>query len=209
MKKYFLHFFSICVFASLASCKQNSDTPSAQNLDNLSSNIRAKFALNKTIDQVKDDYRSLPIEQQKALWLDKIKQIKTQTLSVKQIELINQLQKILTTCGDEFKSSNSDFAKIGISLASITPKEDFLHMFATLDNYNYVKNQNIEICSECIIDLENSNTVTNNTNFRSSNVSCNCKWTCGWAGRTSSNCDRTDTGCGFMWLTSCTGYSYF
>ena len=144
MKKYFLHFFSICVFASLASCKQNSENPSAQNLDNLSSNIRAKFALNKTIDQVKDDYRSLPIEQQKALWLDKIKQIKTQTLSVKQIELINQLQKILTTCGDEFKSSNSDFAKIGISLASITPKEDFLHMFATLDNYNYVKNQNIK-----------------------------------------------------------------
>lgn len=203
MKRFFyFSLFFIGVFTLVLSCKP---TPTEDIKATISQ--REIFLKGKSFEKVKRDYKLLTNDQQKALWVEKIEQLLTQNLPARQLSLISDLRtEILRT---DFTLNafvfNDKIKDIGIHLASITPREDFLNMFVSLESYTYNKAYlDKEICTECITDMQNEGKNLKNE-IQTRTADCNCKWTCGWTGQSTSNCNRTDSGCGFLWLTSCTG----
>ena len=200
MKRFItITFISMIAVIIAISCNRNAENPTTLNASTQVSNFRINFSRNKTQAVLKDDYRSLTISKQKELWLDKLNQIKTQTLSSKQLNLINELEIVISGKDDEFISSNQKIKNLGIDLALITPREDFIQMFSSLENYIPNTGISTEICNECISDLKNESIISDKSKVSFRLGGCNCKWTCGWGPYvSSSNCTPTDTGCGFL-----------
>ncbi len=108
------------------------------------------------------------------------------------------------------EGNHEEIFNSALALARITPKEDFIDMFCSLENYTYNnKFYGSEISNEIINDLIKDRTLvfesnkTNNLSFKKK--SCTCKWTCFLYPITNNNCEETPNGCGLLWLQSSTG----
>lgn len=197
--KFFYLSALVCAFFLIAlSCKQSAS-------EEIASSKRLELTKGKSIEVLKANYMSLSTQTKKELWIEKVQQLLTQTLPSPQFTLIKELETELLKNDCDFTSfaNNVKIQDIGIRLASITPREDFLKMFVSLDNY-YYKNAFIgkEICSDCIKDMESDSRNIGKT-LQTRLADCNCNWTCGSATTTTSNCSPTSLGCGFLWLGSC------
>jgi hypothetical protein len=155
---------------------------------------------------LKDNYRSLPDNEKKELWIDKIHQIQTQSksLTTEQLIIISNMEKELIQPNSSFSMENEVLKGLGIKLASITAREDFLNMFSSLENFTYKGfNSNKQVCLECINDTENE--VKNIKSLNTRTLPCTCRWNCpDGPGKQTSNCGQTSIGCGFLWLQRCT-----
>jgi hypothetical protein len=211
MKKYTFYFLLvICTSFFLTSCKDSvADITLANQETTLAVSPTTRLELMKIQDMnvLKTTYRVLSQDKQKEFWLDKLRQVESQKLSSEQIVLIKELEVELSRSGSIFAKENAKVKQIGLSLASITPKEDFIRMFATLDDYRFdPSNSHTDICSECISDMLSDTTIaTVTTNSPTLRVNeCNCRWTCDWGtGCSTGLCAGTGSGCGFLWLGSC------
>lgn len=198
-KFFYLSTLVCALFLIALSCKQNSS-------EEIVSSKRLELTKGKSIEVIKANYMSLSTQTKKGLWIEKVQQLLTQTLPSPQFTLIKELETELLRNDCDFTSfaNNVKIQDIGIRLASITPREDFLKMFVSLDDY-YYKNGFIgkEICDECIKDMESESRNIEKT-LQTRSADCNCKWTCGWGpGGSTKNCTVTQTGCGFFWMTAC------
>jgi hypothetical protein len=188
--------FITCITALILSCKQNS-------IDNTLPNKRLEFLKTKNIGELKSNYRSLPDNEKKELWIDKIHQIQTQSLTSEQLTIISNLEKELMQPNSSFSMENDVLKNLGIRLASITPREDFLNMFSSLENFTYKGfDSNKQVCLECVNDMQNE--VRNIKSLNTRALPCTCRWNCpDGPGKVTSNCDQTSIGCGWFWLQSC------
>jgi hypothetical protein len=187
----------VCSLVFAIACRENA-------ADSTLPNKRLEFIKGKNMDVLKSDYRSLADDVKKELWVDKIHQIQSQakSLSEEQLAIIKELEVELTRNGSKFTIDNEILRNLGVKLASIMPREDFLNMFATLDNYKLDNSNKLNpVCEECIIDIQNEVSIINSLNTRA--IPCSCKWTCGSGVKTTSNCNATSIGCGWLWLQSC------
>ena len=204
--KIFLASLTCAAFLFFLSCKQEQTQIAPQQI---TTSKRLDFLRGKSFEVIKNDYRILPEQVQKELWLEKVQQLLTQKLPQPQLLLIKELENELLKTEFSLNSSSIDakIDDIGLNLAKITPKANFLAMFVTLDDY-YFKDKFIdtEICSECIADMESDlkkkGGIENTLKTR--RLNCDCKWTCGAGGyTTTSNCNPTSSGCGWLWRSPC------
>lgn len=203
--KIFLSSLTCAAFLFFLSCKQDQNQAVPQQI---TSSKRLDFMKGKSFEVIKNDYRILPEQVQKELWIEKVQQLLTQKLPQPQLLLIKELENELLKTEFSLNSSSIDakIDDIGLNLAKITPKADFLAMFVTLDDY-YFKDKFIdtEICSECIADMESDlkkkGGIENTLKTR--RIDCNCKWTCGLSGGSTSSCNPTSSGCGWLWRDPC------
>ena len=185
----------------VASCKDSTADVTLSNTDAVVSSKRLEFTKGKNMDVIKDDYRRLSEDKKKELWVDKLHQIQSQPLSPEQLTLVQELETEVTRNGSEFLMENEKIRAIGLRLAAITPRENFVQMFSSLEDYKYSGGSKTGVCNECIADMQTEN-VRNPLGTRSK--PCNCNWTCDSVpGSSTSNCEPTGSGCGFLWLSSC------
>lgn len=169
---------------------------------------RESFIDGKTNAQQKEDYSELTFEGKMALWLSKLLQLESANLSSEHLKLISSMKEILNKVKSEDElASTAEFQQLGISLAEITPREDFIQMFARLDDY-YSPSSSESLRVQATITNELTQGFTDKLNPNHStrtngNPDCNCDWTCGDGACTHSDCDSTSSGCGFLWLFSC------
>jgi hypothetical protein len=189
----------VCCIALIYACQDKV-------IDSTVPNSRIEFLQVKDPDALKSSYRSLSNGTQKELWIDKLHQIQSQNLSTEQLSLIKALEVELLS-GGKFSSENEKIKEIGVKLAYITPKDDFLNMFVKLENYQNFNNASKEICDECIADLQ-AQSVKQTQGLETRAAACNCKWTCSDYPKVTTNCQLTTSGCGFLWLSTCTGRAY-
>ena len=207
MKKYFFPLLSLGFLFSMLifeSCKEaKTEIRTTDNSFN-----RENFVSNKTFSEIKANYAVTTDAQKKMLWISKIEQISKQNLPEEHKLLLTKLRAELSKSQAIMDMSNPIIKGIAIQLAEITPLQDFLAMFDSLNNYNYnQKFMGEGISQELINDLRGQyggiKPPQNVTVLRV--PSCDCNWTCGglWGSRGSSACRPTLDGCGFLWLSSC------
>ena len=196
MKKVLLFAFMALLF--LVSCGEKGIQP------NRSDFMQGDFS------KIKDKYSVLSIEHKKILWIDKIDQLADLKISSEHNQLLEDLkQEILNS--NEFNLQNADIKNIAIKLAEITPMNDYIEMFSTLKDYKFSgKFLDNHLCDICISDLQNESNQSNQNVLKDALPRCNCRWTCGdrYAAGTTSNCTQPASGCGFLWLSRCTGRDY-
>lgn len=187
----------------IVSCSSEDSNNSNQNYK--ISTLRANLTENKTISEIKEKYSSIVSEDKISVWQDKLEQLKSLDLPSENLILINELSKELKNynVSKEIDGINA----IAKSLANITPIEDYVKMFASLENYQFTDKFE---GSAMAIDYFDSFEVKNDFEFKlesstSKRPDCNCRWTCGEVSGSHSNCNETSIGCGFLWLGSCTG----
>jgi hypothetical protein len=193
----------------MSACAVNEDSPK------LTSDLRMDFIEGKTDLEIKQEFFNLKFEDEKGLWISKLKKVLTTEINQDQkihiISLVLELEKI--TDLKELKSSTVQ--GLEIEIVKITPKEDLLSMFTNLRNFETSSQRNSTICDECIgsliNDWENKKDIYD-VNARTL-ASCNCKWTCGvcfcsFDVKMTSYCTATSSGCGFRWLQSCEKRDY-
>jgi hypothetical protein len=201
LKIFYFSSFLCALFLIVLSCKRDVS-------QDITSSKRSEFTKGKNVEVIKADYTILPVQSKKTLWIEKIQQIITQKLPSQQLAIIKELETELLRGDCDFTSfsRNTKIQEIGIRLASITPKEDFINMFVSLNDYQY-KNAFVgkDICVDCIKDMESDSKNLGNTNgtLQVRLADCNCNWTCGQGDQTTSDCKPTSIGCGFLWLGSC------
>lgn len=163
---------------------------------------RETILLNSGYLNQKEAFSTLSPNEKKNIWIDKLEHLLSLSLPIEHLNYIGALKAELVALDGH--QSSQRIVEIGVSLANITPREDFLLMFASLVDYDF-KNSFIgsESCSECISDML-SESQQGNQNL-AKRKSCNCSWTCdSYSGVDStSDCEETETGCGFLWLFRC------
>nr|WP_315221173.1 bacteriocin fulvocin C-related protein [uncultured Flavobacterium sp.] len=176
----------------------------------IDSNLRKDFLEGKNFDEVKKDFSELETKKKYALWNDKINQLLTQKLPDEHVAILKQLKVELVNMADD---KPNKIPELAIQLAKITPKQDFIRMFAELEDYKYegrfhddekISNEIINtfrtVISNRTMEADRSSTKT------SKKKKCNCSWTCdSTVGGYTTNCEETTSGCGFMWAFPCTG----
>ncbi len=121
---------------------------------------------------------------------------------------------------DYSSENNERLLDIGIELSKITSEKEFDAMFCTTAPYEIVQarrtsNEETETATFAESKLLEAKTLYYQENNPSSNVSaraCNCRWTCAWfnafTGTRTTNCEKTDTDCGFLLRYPCKEYVY-
>lgn len=214
MKKLVLKKFTTVKFSILTlllsmilfiACTQ--DNNSIENLKG--GGLRESFLKDKEFETIKSDFNSLTEKEKINLWNEKLEQLLFQNLPNDHNELIKQLKQEL----NESQINVENISNISIQLAAITPEDDFYKMFTTLENYNYeghfrgktlvndeFKKSLNSLKFNYIMNPEISNLTLKNNGRKP----CNCNWTCSlYAGGSSSNCETTRSGCGFLWAFEC------
>ena len=177
--------------------------------------MRKNFVGNKNFSEIKFAYNDLESSEKINLWLEKLDQILSTEISYQHKELIVSLKKELK----RYDSMNIQTIKrLGKALASITPESDFIEMFSSLNDYNYnSKSFKVEKMATSFynsfesIHFENVSKISA-TEFRKREMNkpdCNCKWTCSFFENSFSkgdDCEKTRSGCGFLWMQSCTSH---
>lgn len=184
------------------SCSNEND-----NATHTETQLRSAFLKDKDYQTVKSEYSILESSIKTELWLEKLTQLRNLNLSESHNnlikDLINQLQ-------DESTDDNK-ISSIAVALAKITPEQDFLMMFGSLDDYKLGADGSFHdniISLDLQHSLKNLESYSKTLKATSSNKAlpdCNCSWTCDWYnnGYSNTNCNETTTGCGFLWLQSC------
>lgn len=192
----------------LVSCEQGTqDTPIFNPVESTTHTLET---------YTKEKYSKLTGEEQLLLWKSKLESLAKQPLLPGEhlsliISLKNEVVKLHSM--KEVKLTGT-ILEIAIAIAEITPREDFIQMFESLDKYEFTGSfQGKEICLECIEDMESYSrelSTIQAASFRSGDkANCNCRWTCSFmetffGGDSTTDCEKTDTGCGFLWTQSCT-----
>ncbi len=172
-------------------------------------NTRANFLKNNTFDENKSKFDNLVTKDKYILWNNKIEQLLDQKLPNAHLVILKQLQIELKNLAID---KPNRIPELAIKLARITPKQDFIMMFAELEDYHYngkfidtAKVPN-EIINSFKITITNRNQDTKHNIKTSRRKKCNCSWTCdSTVGGYTTNCEETTSGCGFMWMFPCTG----
>ncbi len=208
MKKAILFSIVLVTMYIVQSCTKTTGNAAESILSENTVNMRATFTSGKSQSELKDSYGKLSKDKQIALWLDKVNQISTQKLPTQHLLLLASLKSELQKTNLTFSLSNDKIRNIALDLARITPGDDFIDMFDSMNDYTYVgKFHGTDVCSSCITDIENEGVVpVNNPSSPNARVPvCNCAWTCGhpFGPGGSSNCRQTSSGCGFLWMSGC------
>ncbi len=163
--------------------------------------IRSNFIKNKTEAQIKESFIKLSEIEKTSLWIQKIDHLLAQNLPANDKAQILKAKNLLVTNG---RKNKVDYKEIALTLTKTIPQEDFIKMFESLSDYAYVgKYVGISKVSQDII-----NTIIGvpDTTGGTAGIACNCRWTCSLYGHSSSSCEHTAEGCGFLGLSPCNGY---
>lgn len=141
-------------------------------------------------------------ERKKAIWLDKIKHLKTIVRSPEEVVFMNMVEEIVNINSFEDVWSDAQSMEYENMLAEAATKFNWssnfiIYAFGTLGNLKSVGTNEWEIDSP----LEKRNLSINPEIPK-----CNCKW--GWCPGSDcgeKECEETDFGCGFLFLGSCVG----
>jgi len=181
--------------------------------------LRANFLKGKDYNQITADFNKLSISEKNALWVEKMDQLLAQKLPKDHQLQTSTIREIILKNMDVDNASK--MIEISINLANITPEDDFLKMYGSLYDYNYQgKFLGADKVSEFILeDLRKLGTSSTASSGETANKDCNCRWTCDlWnrnaptndkepaTGSSASKCHITADGCGFLWMSECTGY---
>jgi hypothetical protein len=172
---------------------------------------RSEFVSMNEISQQKEIFETLSFENQRNLWLSKLEQIHRSGIGNKQQKIISEITKILIESESvDMFLDDARVKKYVVKLAEITPKDDFIMMFETLDDYSFSSSRFSMHQPDPIFVMqvfqEINSTERQSILIKKSDLpSCNCGWTCGdsFSQCTHSNCEQTRYGCGFLWLQSC------
>jgi hypothetical protein len=173
---------------------------------------------------------SLPLEDQKHLWIKRLEMYNEIGLTTEQLEVVNDLVTDIKNL-EKGKFFLSDAIKQdAIALARMMPREDFINLF-TMDipaRTLPTLRKTGKICIECITDIEkHTSAVAVSGDAVSDRIQvnpppdCDCNWTCGdpdsdcpdgagsllseCTSSSSTNCCAASGGCGFLWLGTCNG----
>ena len=211
MKKLIFILSAFLILVSITSCRQN---------DQIADEYRNNLNLKSELEQ-KETFKNLDTDSKIRIWKSKLEQIKTKDISSEQKNLINNISNEVS------KMTNADYDGIklfeyAIEMAKITPEDEFIRMFSVIGDYN--RNNNLYNNStskltegKLVKDLENYltnlktskikffNASKNNSSQRIAAKDCNCRWTClFYSSVTNDNCNKTNSGCGFLWTQECT-----
>ena len=128
MKKFFA-ILSVLTLLLVFSCRGN---------DQIADEYRSNLDLKSELQQ-KELFKALTTENKIRVWQSKINQIQTQNLSTEQKELIRSINNKIVKVAEK----NYDGIKLfeyAISLAKITPEDEFVRMFSVIGDYK--KNEN-------------------------------------------------------------------
>ncbi len=183
------------VFIGLVATVMFSFVGSAQNL-------RADFLRGKTNDEIITSFNELSTGQKSALWVEKMEQLLTETFPSGDLLLIKKMRD------SHLGKDLIGFKSAALSLTNSIPNDDFVAMFINLSDYkyigHYIGNSNV---SNFTVDEINSVGVSYETIDKvTKKPKCNCNWTCSWYGNYSTNCQETETGCGFFGNSFCNGH---
>lgn len=173
------------------------------------SNLRESFLKSKDFATIKSDFNDLTEKEKIALWNEKLDQLLIQNIP-------NEHKKLIKELSTELKETTinvENISNIAILLAKITPEDDFYKMFTTLDDYRF--EGHFTGITKVNDDLQNSlkslkfnyikyinNTIL--TAKSNGGKPCNCNWTCSlYAGGSTTKCNQTTSGCGFLWAFPC------
>lgn len=194
----------------MVGCEKEESKTIHNESSNLNSVKKENKSLTKSNDFTKDEYIGLSFEDQKALWISKLDQIKSEPISIEQeVEiniLINEIDEA-TQISDLHE--NADLEMAAFELLRLTSDQDFLLMFNTLDDYTVLNTidyrYDIETSSAVHALLEDDFNGPFDGGGTSDKKKCNCNWTCGGAGSSCSHsdCKKTSSGCGFLWAFPC------
>ncbi|MAT55133.1 MAG: hypothetical protein CMN32_11685 [Saprospirales bacterium] len=177
--------------------------------------------------QSKSNLLNLSPRNRKIAWIARLNEYKNLDLKPSQVILIDELIKEIESMDTEVFMATPKLTELAIEMAKITPMEDYLNLFCSTGDYLPEITGIGSVCEQCINDLRNvdfqSFDPSNEVKSRTSD--CNCAWTCqqqednmlcepGYYAttlppcdddQTSGCCNQTASGCGFLFLYSCTG----
>ena len=171
-----------------------------------SQNLRANFLRGKTNLQVIEAFNSLTTDEKSALWLEKLDQLLTQNLSSQTLVLIGEMKTA------HVRKDLNSFKSASLNLTKIIPEEDFIEMFLKLQDYNFsgtytgITNVSQNLINEIEAVGLSFETYDPSDASKGKKPKCNCNWTCSWYGNYSTNCQETESGCGFFGNSFCNGH---
>lgn len=200
----------------LLSC--SNDEPS---IEGLNIELRRPFLENKSYLEIKKEFNMLSNKEKHHLWNEKLEQILSQNIPEEQKELI---QRLKLEFSKNYDNENNQIKQISLSLAKIIPEEEFKKMFFELDDYSPSSPKFlIHSQKQLIAELENSTFYYRGVNGDQEEdpdtgigdvPDCNCNWSCDAQTInpgicSGSNCNPTNTGCGFLGMNGCYRILYF
>lgn len=189
-------------------CSKQSDESNI--IDSNNSKLRSEFLKGKNQDQIIAAFSALTPAEKTNLWVEKTNQLLSSNLPVTHKNLIAKLKNLMLQNNDPTKLE--DFRNTLVSLAKITPAEDFFLMVEKMDDYKFQGRfiGKTSVSDEILNDLKNlgnETSISNNTqNTASKTAACNCRYTCWMYGGGSSNCKETVDGCGPFGMSTCNGH---
>lgn len=175
---------------------------------------RNTFIESNDVLKQKEIYQDLDFIKKRDLWISKLAQVYNTEISKQNKKLIKELIEILqnTSMICDIKD-NSRLEEIAVELAEIIPKEEYVKMFVRLENYKAIKfdkpplSESMSFALQIRSDFESDKVraKTIGKNKLKNSAKCNCKWTCGMGTSkcTHTDCEETEDGCGFLWMSPC------
>jgi len=165
--------------------------------------LRADFLKGKSQEQIVSDFTKLSASDKNNLWIDKLDHLLSQNLPKEHEILITELKQLLKD-NDRRTNQSRLFIEKSVRLAQITPYEDLIAMFESLQDYKFqgVFLGKTKTPQELIDDINNLNNSNPNLSEKSK-VNCSCRW-CLFTSGTKTNCLQTEDGCGWFGIQSCT-----
>lgn len=170
--------------------------------------LRTEFTTGKSSEEVKSSFHSVSFDTKQKLWIDKMNHLLEQDFNNEIKKNIRILKDFIENFGD--KDRYEKFNDAVIQLAKMIPSEDFSLMFESLNDYDYSGNfvGKMMMPEEFITNITNLKTsyrIGGLSDAKVAKFACRCRWC--WieevAGETTSNCNESHFGCGFLWLQRC------
>ena len=208
-KMFFALLTASTLILTFNSCKESSESVLQE--QNESTVAVKNNMLARTTSMQKSDFNDLSTLDKIRVWDNKLEQVLTENLTNQQRVLVENIRIELPKVALE-NYDGIALAEYGLEMAKITPENEFVRMFAMLENYERDNSQysgvlnNENIISDMNIFLQEVQ--ENKALYAKEKISlksCNCKWTCGWYAGNHDNCEKTTSGCGFLWMSACTG----
>jgi len=165
-------------------------------------------------DKLLEKYNSLSYSDKMKIWEEKLLQSIENSPKEYNEHIHSIINKIKSTSSAQELINSDDFRDLTMKTAENIAPSTFTDIFFSLNDLHFDNSGVIESKSEESRDLINylkqsfekaRNTKPSSTQNKSAEKPCNCNWTCGDSASecTHSDCEATDTGCGFLWLFSC------
>ncbi len=171
---------------------------------------RSDFIKGKSFVEMKRAYAELADGEKLHLWKEKIAHLQTLELPEPHLIHLAELEKNLAELDNiSDLAEHTTIMTTALALAQMTPAEDFIRMFCSLEDYTYPGAfTGSDICYPCVTALSGPRSVTTGSAVDFRGGKCNCKWTCSfmetfYGGETTDDCTSTSSGCGFLWTQPC------